>query len=510
MHIEISAGGLRGGVAVASFQSGMKSYISGTDGMISSFKAVSAKTYNLNGGIGRLSEAVGQVNLRVGTEENRKSGAEIVQRKTNDFLDLAIRVDKSVASLVKQNQEELFGKYPSLKPSPAQWIKDCLSDAWNWLCKTGNTLEEVVDKTWNAIKDTAKKAWNSIVKFYQEHKELIGKIVSTALIVVGAVAAVAAVIATGGLALAPLIGAGLTALGVSAATAASIAAVVSAVVGVTAVISTLGAGTLNVIDLWADKSDDETFQTWKKVLNIVSIVSNTFYSIGNLYNAYKGTSGAEYVAKNRTVPSDSATSSISSPTSQSTNPSTEASGPKVDTSKAQRIAAEHPDAAKSISMDDISTQTRTPQTTEYRVDMTLGDDYQSQVTVRQDLTAGKYGEKGSIRLDHASGWDADGNPVNLRNGVEDFKSIRRFDVIEDKNYAIETARGRASLKRNIIRQATQRNNVLSQAGAEVNQTYVIDMAGHGKVTIGQIQDLYERLIDALPPNVDIDFGTLLK
>ena len=504
MHIEISAGGLSGGIAVASFQNGMKKYISGTDGMISSFKAVKTKTYNLNGGGPgqHLSGALENISQRIRTEEDRRRGAETVQAKSNSFLDLAVRVDERVSKMVKQDRKELYGKYPSLKPSAGQWIKDRLSDAWNWLCKAGKDIANAAEKTWNAIKDTAQKAWNSIVTFYQEHKQII----DTILIVVGAIAAIAAVVVTGGLALAPLIGAGLTALGVSAATAASIAAVTSAVVGVTAIVSTIGASTMNVIDIWADKSDDATFQAWKKVFNVVSIVTNTLYSIGNLYNAYKGTTGTEYLAQNRASNTPEA---LPAGSSSASSPVADNAAPKVNNAKAQRIAAEHPEAAKSVSMDDIATQTRTPQTSEYRVEMTLGDNHQSQVTIGQDFKQAPYGSKGSIRLDDAAGWDANGNPLNLHN-VKDFREVSKFDVTEVKNYSIETARGRASLKRNIIKQATQRNKILSQAGAEVHQTYVIDVVGHGKISIGQISDFYERLIKALPSNVDIDFGTLLK
>ena len=506
MHIEISAGGLRGAVAVASFQSGMKSYISGTDGMISSFKAVRTATYNLNGGVGSLSAAVGQVNSRVNTEENRKSGAETVQKKTNDFLDLAMRVDRSVASMVKQDRKELYGKYPGLKPSLEQWVQDHLSDAWKWLCNKGQAVVDGAKQALITIKDTVKKAWDSVVAFYEEHKELIGKVVGTVLIVVGAVAAIAAVIATGGAALAFLVGSALTALGISASTAATIGAVVSAVVGITAVVSTLGASAMNVIDIWVDKSGDTTFQTWKKIFNVVSIVTNTLYSIGNLYNAYKGTTGAEYLAQNRASNTPEA---LRAGRSSGHSSATDNVAQKVNNAKAQRIATEHPEAAKSVSIDDITTQTRTPQTSEYRVEMTLDDNYQSQVTIGQDFKKAPYGSKGSIRLDDAAGWDASGNPLDLNN-VKDFRELGKIDVKEVKNYSIETAQGRASLKQNIIKQATQRNKILSQAGAEVNQTYIIDVVGHGKITIGQIQDLYERLMNALPPNVDIDFGTLLK
>ena len=173
MHIEISAGGLRGGVAVASFQSGMKSYISGTDSMISSFKAVASKTYNLNGGVGRLSEAVVQVNSRVSTEESRKNGAETVQRKANDFLDLAIRIDKSVAAMVKQNQEELYGKYPRIKPSLDQWTSSLMSNVKKWLEKAihAQPVKENVKDGKELLKASANDKDSFIEEFEKSHPE---------------------------------------------------------------------------------------------------------------------------------------------------------------------------------------------------------------------------------------------------------------------------------------------------------------------------------------------------
>ena len=159
MHIEINAGGLSGGIAVSSFQSGMKKYISGTDGMISSFKAVRTKTYNLNGGVGtHLEGAVNQVLARERTEEQRKSGAETVQAKSNSFLELAIRVDKSVANMVKQDRKELYGQYPSLKPSLWSDAKKWLSDVWKGLCGFAQTVADVT----HFIADSIRKIKSSI------------------------------------------------------------------------------------------------------------------------------------------------------------------------------------------------------------------------------------------------------------------------------------------------------------------------------------------------------------
>lgn len=163
--------------------------------------------------------------------------------------------------------------------------------AWNWLCGTGETIVDGAKQAWNWVSDTAVKAWNGIVEFYQEHK----KVIDTILIVVGAIAAIAAVVVTGGVALVPLLGV----LGVSTATAVAI----STAVAVTAVISTVGASVLNLVDIWCE-IDNPIFNSFQKALNIVSTVTNLAYSIGNIYNSIKGINPQEYVA------SHSATSNV--------------------------------------------------------------------------------------------------------------------------------------------------------------------------------------------------------
>jgi len=73
------------------------------------------------------------------------------------------------------------------------------------------------------------------------------------------------------------------------------------VIGVVAVVSTLGASTLNIIDIWCDMSGNSTFKAWQKGLNIVSIASNSLYSIGNIYNSIKGVSGKEFIARHKAI-----------------------------------------------------------------------------------------------------------------------------------------------------------------------------------------------------------------
>ena len=273
MHIEINAGGLGAGIAVAEYQLNMSGFISDAESVISSFKAVSSKVHDLNGGVGSLQGAVDNLSSRIQLEEEKKEAAITVQKKSNDFLDLAIRVDKQVASLVNKNKDEFYKTNPWLKPAVTVDDTPWYEDAWNWLCGKGEQIAEGIKNAWEWTKDTAKKAWDGLVEFYNEHK----KIIDTVLIVVGAIAAIAAVVASGGGALIPL----LTALGCSAGAAAAI----SGAVAVVAVVSTVAASTLIVIDIWAE-IENSTFQAWKKGLNIVSGVSNLAYSIGSLYNSF--------------------------------------------------------------------------------------------------------------------------------------------------------------------------------------------------------------------------------
>ena len=287
LRIEISSGGL--GTSVMDFQSDLTSFLFDAESMISSFKAVQNSTYSLNGGVGDLQSSLSQIESRIQTEEAKKLEAEHIQAKANDFIQLAERVDHQVESCVNQNKEELYYVNPCLKPSPsvteeATWYER----ARLWLCGKGEVFVEGVKTTWEWTKDTAFKAWNGIVAYYSEHK----KIIDTILIVAGAVAAIAAVVFTGGLALVPLLGA----LGVSTATAIAI----STAVAVVAVVSTVGSSVLNIVDIWAE-IDNPVFNTFQKVLNVVSTVSNITYSIGNIYNSLKGVSGKEYIARQNAI-----------------------------------------------------------------------------------------------------------------------------------------------------------------------------------------------------------------
>lgn len=276
MRIEISSSGF-GGAAVSELQSNLATYIDDVESIISSFKTVKGNTLGLNGGVGNLQGALDNIELRISNEDNKLQEAKNVQTRVNEFVSLASRVDENVSRKVNNNKDEFYKVNPWLKPAVS--IKDEIpwyEQAWIWIRGAKEAVGDGVKTTWNWISDTAKKAWDSLVEFYQENKKLIDTIV----IIIGAVVAVVAVVASGGWALVPLL---VNVFAIQASTAIAI----STAVAVTAVITTVASSALNIVDIWAE-IENPFFNTTQKILNVSSALLNITYSIGNIYNSFKG------------------------------------------------------------------------------------------------------------------------------------------------------------------------------------------------------------------------------
>lgn len=201
MRIEINSGGMGSGLAVMEYKSSIGGVISSVDSIISSFKAVRTSTINLPGGTGSLFEAVESIDARIAKEEEKKNNAIEVRQKINSFLDLAIRVDKQVASLVNKNKGEFYRVNPWLKPATVE-EKSWLQKAWDWACGAGNTVAAGFGQAVDWISDAASKAWSNIKDFYEKHK----KAIATALLVIAAIAIIV-LVPGGGLLATMLIGA---------------------------------------------------------------------------------------------------------------------------------------------------------------------------------------------------------------------------------------------------------------------------------------------------------------
>lgn len=138
MRIELNAGGLRGLVAIAEFGLSVEALDDDIDAMISSFQAVKNVVYNLEGGIGNLDGAVDSLQRRIYTEENKKHNLSDLSVRFNDFLDLAVSIDRDAAQHVRQNRDEFYRLNEHLRP--VIYIED---DGWHPFRDIGEALYDL-------------------------------------------------------------------------------------------------------------------------------------------------------------------------------------------------------------------------------------------------------------------------------------------------------------------------------------------------------------------------------
>ena len=203
--------------------------------------SLKSKALNIRKSVCNLDDVIGMIQASTEIQEKKIESLENFSKKTEEFTAEVVRIDEGVAAVINQYKEEFYNKYDYLKPDAEKnFLEICFDSAAEW----------------------CKEHWKQIV--------------TTVGIIVGAALAIAAVAATGGVALVPL----LTALGVAAGTAANISLSVAAI----AAVSTIGAATLNIVDIWG-KIDNPTFNTLQSALNWTSTITNGLYDIGMLYNA---------------------------------------------------------------------------------------------------------------------------------------------------------------------------------------------------------------------------------
>ena len=168
--------------------------------------------------------------------------------------------------MVKQNREKLYGKYPNLKPTLGQRAKDLLSDAWNWLCKTGKNIANAASWLDNLVANALQKIGASIVTFWQEHKQ---QIIASAIIIATTALLVVALVGSGGLA-AP-------ALAATVATFFHISTALATKVVLMAVATTVISAAMNLWSTWGGVgSDSWLFKAVQTTLNVAVAIIATF------------------------------------------------------------------------------------------------------------------------------------------------------------------------------------------------------------------------------------------
>ena len=219
-------------------------------------------TMSIDSSVCNLDDVIASLRASSNTQEEKLEKAKNIQSQTlekledikeevEEFIDDVVSIDEDAAEAINQSKDDFYDEYYYLKPDceKSGWekFKDGLKDFGNW----------------------CKEHWKQIV--------------ITAVIIIGAVITIVAVVATGGLALVPL----LTALGISASTAA----IISGVIGVAAIAFAGLSAIVNVVDVW---NPLEGF--WKgaqNVLNWGNLIFGGLYNIGSIYNAFNGITTAQ-------------------------------------------------------------------------------------------------------------------------------------------------------------------------------------------------------------------------
>jgi len=181
LRIELNSGGLSNGVAISDYRTNVDLLIKKSNRMVSAFQTVTSRSYNMNGGVGTLQGAVDKIENRIRSDINRTSQIESVERKSSEFIELALRTDIEVSANVTKSKNEFYNVNPWSKPPPPPEEKNWYQKAGEWLCEKG---KQIVDGIKNTVVDLSKtvidslnKAWNNVVEWYKENKELICQVV---------------------------------------------------------------------------------------------------------------------------------------------------------------------------------------------------------------------------------------------------------------------------------------------------------------------------------------------
>jgi len=206
VRIEINSIGLGGVATISGFQNDFSGLISKSRKMIAAFQVVKQQSYGMNGGIGNLQSAVDKVENRISVEENRITAIENVEKKADNFLELAIKTDIQAGAQVNKNKNEFYRVNPWAKPPPPPKEKNYLQKAGEWLCKKGEqivdgvrSIKDAVVNFGKSVAETISKAWKSTVEWYKKNKDFINQVFCEVL--VGALV-IGLALATGGTSLA--------------------------------------------------------------------------------------------------------------------------------------------------------------------------------------------------------------------------------------------------------------------------------------------------------------------
>jgi len=140
MRIEIISGVCGGTSTISGLYTDFESLIAETDSTISTLNKMRSWVYSMSGGIGILNNAVDNMEVRLKTEESKKTSLLMAKEKCDSFFQLVSTTEESVANIVSKNRDEflyvnkwarpslLYGTIESWYKKGLVWFKRQLKD----------------------------------------------------------------------------------------------------------------------------------------------------------------------------------------------------------------------------------------------------------------------------------------------------------------------------------------------------------------------------------------------
>lgn len=172
MRIELNAGGLMGN-NISTFQTNLSNFTDKIDDVISSFQTIQRRTYNINGGIGSLENAIDSIQARIDTEKRKKQEISNVQAKFETFLHLTIDTDKKVSNKIEEKKYEFYKNYPHLKPPDPPQEKKFYEKIYDYAVGFIKSATEFIEETKDKLIDWYKNGGGKeIINIFYSLREI--------------------------------------------------------------------------------------------------------------------------------------------------------------------------------------------------------------------------------------------------------------------------------------------------------------------------------------------------
>ncbi|MBR3630055.1 MAG: hypothetical protein IKN55_06245 [Oscillospiraceae bacterium] len=179
MRIELNSGGLFGGSSVAEMQDHLGTLTKGSEAMLFAFNNLKRFTYNINGGVGILQDALGGIEARISVDESRAANLKQTGTQVDAFIRQVRTTDSGVAELVVQNQDAFYEVNAWARPAAEASNKSWFDEAKEWVgqkidqIKDGiNKIKEKIKEIYNTIKEKLGEYWEKFKYWWNDHTKI--------------------------------------------------------------------------------------------------------------------------------------------------------------------------------------------------------------------------------------------------------------------------------------------------------------------------------------------------